>query len=296
MNAWDFSILWQAGQALLSGQSPYSTPFFYYPLPFAYGMAIMALLPQKVSFGLWIAMNLFLLMAAFRKTFWHWLLYVPVLHMLSSGNVDLLFWAMERQMGRHWRGAILGALITLKPQVALLLLPWHILDWLRHDRLVLMRWLVITISLWGAPLVWDPSWVADWLQASPDLTLHTASNSPGLFSLLKIWPGIVIPISVVAVTFFTWGQAQGKETARACALLSSPIGLFYQTMALLGCAPAGMLVPVSLLAAMLSLLSGTFIPFALLPFVVIAWHRYRVFKPENASLTSNHSHPTAHCN
>jgi len=293
MNGWDFSILWEAGRAVLSGQTPYSTAFFYYPLPFAYALAILALLPEKVSFGLWIVVNLLILVAAFRRTFWHWILYAPVLHMLSSGNVDLLFWAMERGLGRHWRGAILGALITLKPQVAVVLLPWHLLDWLRNDRSTLGRWVVLTTLLWTTPLVWHPSWLAEWLRASPDLSLHAASNSPGLFSLLNAWPRLAIPLAIVAAALFAWGQFQGKETARASALLGSPIGLFYQTMAVLGCAPAPLLVPISLLAVVLSVASRTFIPFALLPLAVMAWHCPLVQKLRKERLATGPRRPTS---
>jgi len=287
MNGWDFSILWQAGSAVLGGQNPYSSGYFYYPLPFAYGTAILALLPEQISFGLWIAANLFILVAVFRRSFWHWVFFLPILHMLSSGNVDLLFWVIARGLGRHWRGAVLGALITLKPQVALILLPWHLLDWLKSDRLTLGRWAVITTLLWATPLLWQPSWIAEWTEATPDLSWLTASNSPGLFSLLKVWPHLAIPLSLFAVALFAWGLWQRNEITRACALLTSPVGMFYQTMALLDCAPAVVLVPISLLAAALSLASGTFIPFALVPFAVVAWHWSRARKRPEGSVPSD---------
>jgi len=287
MNGWDFSILWQAGRAVLAGGNPYSSGYFYYPLPFAYGTAILALLPERLSFWLWIAANLLILIVVFRRSFWHWIFFLPILHMLSSGNVDLLFWVMARGLGRHWRGAVLGALITLKPQVALLLLPWHLLDWLRSDRLTLGRWAVITTLLWATPLLWRPSWIAEWTEATPDLSWLTASNSPGLFGSLKVWPFLAIPLALVAVALFAWGIRQRDEIARACALLASPVGMFYQTMALLDCAPAAVLVPISLLAAVVSLASGTFIPFMLLPLAVIAWHMSRARRGPEGSVPSN---------
>jgi hypothetical protein len=272
MNGWDFSILWHAGQAVLAGQSPYSVAFFYYPLPFAYALVTFALLPESVSFWLWVALNVGLLILVFRRRFWTWLFYVPMLHMLSSGNVDFFWWVMERGLGRHWRGAIIGALMTLKPQVAILLLPWHLFDWLRHERSVLARWALLTFLLWAAPLAWDPGWITDWLSATPNLNIQTATNSPGLFSLLKAWPQLLIPVMVCAAAIFLWGIWQENEVVRASAVLASPIGMFYQTMALLGCAPPWLLVPTSLVAAALSIATNTFIPFILIPLAVIAWH------------------------
>lgn len=255
MNGWDFSIIWHAGQAVLAGQNPYSVRFFYYPLPFAYAVATFALLPEPVSFGLWVAVNLLLLIIVFRKRFLLWLLYFPMLHMFSSGKVDFFWWVLERGLGRHWRGAVLGALMTLKPQVAFLLLTWHLFDWLRHDRSVLARWAILTILLWGTPLLWEPGWIGDWLSVTPSLTQHTAGNSPGLFSLLKAWPQLLIPVVVGAAAVFAWGLWQTKEIARASAVLASPIGMFYQTMALLGCASTWLLVPASVTAAALSIMS-----------------------------------------
>jgi len=272
MGGWDFSILWHAGQAVLAGQNPYCVLFFYYPLPFTYALVVFAVLPEQVSFWTWVAVNVALLIVVFRRRFWHWLLFVPVLHMLSSGNFDLLLWTMERGVGRHWRGAFLGALLTLKPQAAFLLLPWHLYDWLRHDRSVLVRWAILTILLWATPLLSQPNWVMDWISVVPRLTQFTFSNSPGLFSLLKAWPQLRIPVAMGALAVFVWGIRQSKEIARAGAVLASPIGLFYQTLALLACAPAWLLVPVSIIAAALTVATQTFIPFTLIPLAVLAWH------------------------
>jgi hypothetical protein len=77
---------------------------------------------------------------------------------------------------------------------------------------------------------------------------------------------------MAALAVFVWGILQSKEIARAGAVLASPIGLFYQTMALLGCAPPWLLVPVSIMAAALTVATQTFIPFTLIPLAVLAWH------------------------
>lgn len=272
MNGWDFSILWAAGQAILHGQDPYGVAHFFYPLPFAYALAGLAWLPLPVAYYLWLAINLGLLVAFFRRRFWQWLLYVPIMHLFSSGQVGFAWWCMERGVGRHWRGAALAALMTFKPEMALWLLAWHLWDWLQHDRRTLLRWAGLTILLWGIPCIWRPGWIADWLHAAPAYGLLSASNAPGIFSLVRLWPAIWPLLAIVALAILVWGIRQREESVRAATMLATPLGLFYSTMALLDCAPAWLLTPASLLAAGLSLLTSTFIPFMILPLVVIAWH------------------------
>jgi hypothetical protein len=274
VNGWDFSILWAGGRAVLEGRDPYGVAFFYYPLPLAYALAVFAILPRSVAFWLWLFTNLGLLVLFFRRRFWQWTLFAPVLHQLSSGQLDLFWWSMERWMGRHWLGAFLGAVITLKPQAALLLLPWHLVDWFRHDRRTLLRWAVLSLLIWGIPMLWRPGWILDWLRAAPAYGLLSASNTPGVFSLLRIFPALWPVLAVLAVAVFVWGQLQSKEVARASAVLSSPVGLFYSTVVLLDCAPAWLLTPLSLLVAGLSILLRNFIPFMALPLAVLGWQIY----------------------
>lgn len=276
MDGWDFSILWSAGRALLEGHSPYTVADFFYPLPFAYFIAFVALLPMPVALGLWQIANVGMMIAALRKRFWQWLLYIPVLHVLSSGQVDLLFWFMARGLGRHWRGALLGALMTMKPHAAMVLLTWHLLDWLRHDRRTLWRWLVLTILLWMPAFIINPNWPGEMMVNVPHSNwLLSVSNTPGIFSLARLVPDLWPLLAVAAVVVFVWGQFQTMPVARACALLAMPIGMFYSTMTLMDTAPAWLLVPLGLIATVLSLLTRTIIPFMAIPLATLAWHYYQ---------------------
>ncbi len=257
---------------MLLHQDPYLVKNFYYPLPFAYLMAPLALLPQWPAFFLWLGVNLVLLFTLLRRRALHWLLYAPVLHQLSSGQIELVLWAMAQVLQTGWKSAMVGALITLKPQAALIYLPWHMIQWWRSDKRTFGWWLVFTALLWALPMLWQPKWLFHWLDAKPDVNVASASNSPGIFSLLSIAPFAWPLVALVGLGIFIWGQWQRKEVARACAVLGSPLGLFYSTMPLLDCAPARWMVPASLAAAGLSLWVKNFIPFASLPILVMLWH------------------------
>ncbi len=192
MNAFDFSVFYVAGMMLLNGQNPYMNPLYFYPFPFTYFCALLALPgydAMPVMFVLWGVLNVALLIHAFGKNFWKWIFFFPFFHLLSSGQVEMIFWSLERHMKPGWRGAILGAFITLKPQTAIILLPWHLVDWLRHDRVTLAKWIGCTALLWGLPLLWRPDWLSTWLVArsSGDGSLiYSASVSNGVFTVLRL--------------------------------------------------------------------------------------------------------------
>jgi hypothetical protein len=171
-------------------------------------------------------------------------------------------------------------LITLKPQAAMIYLPWHMIQWWRSDKRTLGLWVIFTGSLWGFPMLWRPDWLFRWLEATPGVNVASASNSPGLYSLLSVFPSAWLVIVLVGLVLFLWGQTQTREIARACAMLGSPLGLFYSTMPLLDCAPARWMVPASLVAAGISLWLKNFIPFACLPILVLLWQIKQQFKTD----------------
>lgn len=100
MNGWDFSILYAAGVALWNGRDPYSVAEYFYPYPFTFFLALLAFpgaAAEPVMFVVWGIFNLGLLLHRWRWQAWKWLLYFPVLHQFSSGQVELLLWWCERQ-------------------------------------------------------------------------------------------------------------------------------------------------------------------------------------------------------
>jgi hypothetical protein len=293
LNAYDFSINYFAGLLLLHGADPYSNLLYRYPFPFTYFWALMALPGEQampLMFIIWGVINVGFLIYAFRKDFWKWIFYFPVLHELSAGQVELMFWTMERNIKPGWRGAILGALLTMKPQSGLILLPWHLVDWLRHDRPTFIKWLVSTAVLWGLPLLWRPDWIHTWLVGrSGDANLiYSASVSTGIFSVLRLTGQPLTPpfstslliilgiLIVIALIIYIVGQFQPSlEIGKACALFVSPLGLLYTQMTVMGTAPAWLLVPINLLSVALALITGNFVPCLMVPTAVIVWHVWK---------------------
>jgi hypothetical protein len=279
VGGYDFGILWEAGRAVLLGQDPYGVSGFFYPLPVAYFFALLAFMPQQVAFLVWVAFSLFLLGWTLRRRAVAWVLYFPVLHLLSSGQVDLLLWALDFRFRTGWRSALAAAVITLKPQVAFILLPWTLWRWLREDRRTLVIWICLVVVLWAGLLPLDPSWPLRWRAAVPPLSALSRGNAPSLWSLERLFPAGWWVILILAIGVFVWGLFQSRSVCRAAAALANPSGLFYTLLALMETAPPWLLVPISWVAVGLTLWLRVFVPWMLVPLAVILYHRFR--RPSN---------------
>lgn len=273
MAQYDFGIFWRAGRAVCMGQDPYAVAGFFYPLPAAYLFAVLAAVPQPVAYWAWLAFNLGLLVIKLRNRLAGWALYFPLLHFFSSGQVSVLLWVLATSLTSGPLSAAAAAVITLKPQVAFIVLPWTLWHWFRGDKKTLVTWLGLTVALWSVPLLVDPTWPIRWTAAAPHLDLATRGNTPGLWSLEPIVPRLTPFIVVVSAVLFAWGTLQERPIAWATAALANPAGLFYTLTNLMDTAPAWLIVPASWIAVGLSLAFHSFAPWMLLPMLVIAYHR-----------------------
>jgi hypothetical protein len=276
MGGYDFGILWNAGHAVLLGQDPYGVDGFFYPLPVAVFFAPFALLPRQVAFWVWVGLNLVVLGLLLRRRAVAWLLYFPVLHLLSSGQVDLMLWALDYRFHSGWKSALAAAVITLKPQVAFILLPWTLFRWLRKDRRLLVMWVGLVIVLWAGLLPFDPTWPLRWRAAVPPLNAISRGNAPGLWSLERLFPGGWWVILIIAAAVFVWGLFQERPMCRATSALANPSGLFYTLLVFIETVPSWLLVPVSWIAVGLTLWLRVFVPWLLIPLAVIVYHRFRL--------------------
>ncbi|MBN1811552.1 MAG: DUF2029 domain-containing protein [Anaerolineae bacterium] len=275
MGGYDFGVLWKAGQAVLLGQDPYGVNGFFYPLPVAVFFAPFALLPRQVAFWVWVGLNLVVLGLMLRRRAVAWVLYFPVVHLLSSGQVDLMLWALDYRFRSGWKSALAAAVITLKPQVAFNLLPWTLGWWSRKGRRLLVTWVCLVIVLWASLLPFDPTWPLRWRAAVSPLDATSRGNAPGLRNLERLFPERGWVLLILAIVVFVWGLFQKRSVCRAAAALANPSGLFYTLLVLMETAPPWLMVPVSWVAVGLTLWQRVFAPWMLIPLAVILYHQFR---------------------
>jgi hypothetical protein len=81
-----------------------------------------------------------------------------------TGQIDIFFlWLARRIPTRGWKAVLLGALLTLKPLIAFIVLPWFLLQWVIHDRKTLLQWMLVTTALQLSPPLVDLFIYQKWL-------------------------------------------------------------------------------------------------------------------------------------
>lgn len=276
----DFTTFWEIGRALLAGQNPYLIPNSVYPPAALFLFTPFALLPEKVGFVIWLLICCGLYILALRKT--HptlralgWFAYSPALFILAVGQLDILFfWLSTFLEEKGWRAVAAAALLTLKPQLAVFILPWYLLKWLVKDRSKVLAWLACLVGLHLAPLLVDSTLYSKWLGEIGVQGSRYILNSPGIFSLtgqnIPQW-ALAIPAALVAVL----ALRLPREGFVAGLLLAGPVGTWYNGVLLAGSTPWFVLLPASWAAVFLSFLARAPYPFALIPLTVWSWYLLR---------------------
>ncbi|MBN1642162.1 MAG: LysE family transporter [Anaerolineae bacterium] len=173
--AYDAGIYYRAGRAVLTRISPYAVYGFYSPFPMALLWAPLALFPLPVVYAVYVMINVWLL---WRQMGWRMIwavLSFPVLFTLFVGQVDLAFGLVLALLG-----PLAMPLVLMKPQTALVALPWMA----RHvRRRTLSYGLVASVCVLGISFAIRPTWLGEWLQALPTRTDYARRDS-SLFWLL----------------------------------------------------------------------------------------------------------------
>jgi hypothetical protein len=289
MIGWDFSIFWQIGQAVLEGRSPYTVEFSRYPPAAAFLFTIFALLPFTVSFAAWSGINIALTLHGLRRMRLGrkglaWLLYAPLLFNLLTGQLDVVFWwaalflgtgAAQPEPGgwrswRNWAPAAAGAFLTLKPQLALVVLPWFVLRWLRHRRGLVARWVGLCAVLHLLPLCYDLMIYNQWLGALSGVSEMKTGVSAGIFAF-GMWGLPTWLLAALGLALGLWGWFQEEKISRAAMLCAFPLTIWYDDMLLAGRGPALLLVPLSWLAFAAAALAQNSLPLTAIPVATLAW-------------------------
>lgn len=220
---WDFWIFWRIGRAT----DPYSVHGAIYPPPMTLLFRIIGLLPEAYAFYLWTAFNLILLVIMFKRRALLYTLFMPTMFHIATGQVDIIFMWFSTFLKRNdWFAAIAGALISFKPQIAIILLPWHLLRWSRKTQL---GWAALMIGLWGYYLVFHPEMYTQWLGKATGTYNVEVTATPSLFSVFPFGVAVLVSASVLIVTW----RYLSEKAAIAAGVLTMPFGKTYDAVLLL---------------------------------------------------------------
>lgn len=277
---WDFGVYWNVGRAILTGHDPYAVFGSFYPPAATILFAIFALVPFALAYGIWTFGNLIFLArtVGIRKAP-IWLLFYPVLFVIAAGQIDLALVALATFLPRKdWKSVAAAALITLKPQVALLLLPFWLIQWLVADRRRLVAFVGATALVQGWPLLVNPTLYGRWLDR---IFVYgggaaRAGASPGIWSLPVGGTIIAAAAGSLVIGAIVASLRKREWLARSALVLSTPTGHAYDAVALVGSAPAWLLIPLSWLALVAAHAVGSFAPLAVISLASFLWNAGKV--------------------
>ncbi len=199
----DWMIFYQAGRAVWQGISPYEVAGFFNPIQVAWALSLTTWLPFQVWVYGMIGLSFLLLVVLLKKQA-HWaLLSLPFLFGMSMGSLDVLLWVPARLLG-GWG----LSLLTLKPQLALLVAPLQLAAWWREgQQREIKRFFLATLILWGLPTLLQPDWLFTWLRAiftaDQSVRVHWAASLAG-FSALTGHEWAYIGLFAVVLLAFVW--------------------------------------------------------------------------------------------
>jgi hypothetical protein len=275
--------MYRCGLALLAGQNPYALPGAAYPPAMVLLFAVLALLPWGVVLWTVTGLNVMALVALKGRSALLWLFFVPVFHVIASGQVSLFFVLLIPLLWKGgWRAAVAVALFTLKPQLAIVALPFFVVRWMltSEGRWILVKATLISIALLILPLVVRPTVYSEYLAVS---SAATAYKWPGA----GVWNATALPTWALACMGAALGLLGLLTTSyplsKAAMALGAPMFSYYDTVFLMDCGPDWLLVPVSWVALGLSHAVGSFLPFALIPFAALAWTARKEYRWTKAS-------------
>lgn len=272
----DYYVFWLVGRAILTGCNPYAVATSFYPPATVYLFAILALLPLRIGFLLFSGLNgaMFFLMVRKlkQKRKWLWFCFSPAWVTLLTGQLDIFFfWLAGFVATGGWIGVVAATLLTLKPQLAFIVLPWFLWLWIRKDRRMFLRWLALTAALHSFPIILRPNIYTEWASSVSTVVSVRMTQSPGLFSLtnLGIPAWILLAVSIPLVV---WALSKSELMSRTVQVFVLPEGIWYADVFLTGVIPTILLVPVSIISFLLAVLvTHNSFPFMLISSTALAW-------------------------
>ena len=188
MNFVDWRIFYEAAKA----SDPYSVAGYFNPIQVAWVLKWTTFIPFTAWSLAMIGLSILAVFAVCKKST-HWvLLSAPFVSAMSWGSLDALLIAPAFLFG-----GVGLSLITMKPQIAIILIPFKLAEWWRAGKTTeIRRFFMAVAALWGIPVLLRPSWMAEWLAALPTLE----SKAKNAASLASMGSGATWAYSILAVT------------------------------------------------------------------------------------------------
>lgn len=191
----DWFVFYKAGKAVLTGISPYSVKDYFNPIQAAWLLAPTTLIPFRIWVLAMIGISFIAIVVLCGKKS-HWvLLSLPFIFGMTMGSLDVFLWVPARLFG-----GVGLSLLTLKPQLAMIFVPFQLLEWWRDkENDELFRFGISTFFLWTIPTIIHPNWITDWLNALPPLEsrLPDAASLAGFTVITGGWRYYVAAFVVV---------------------------------------------------------------------------------------------------
>lgn len=272
---YDFSLFWEIGKHFFEGGNPYSLGSSYYPPATVYFFVLFSLLPLKVAIAIFTGINSVVFVAIAKKLdkkrWWAWILFPPVMFVIFVGQLDLIFLYLSTFLVNGGIiAALAGSLLTLKPQMAFIALPWFLIRWAKNDRSTLAKWVVLTTIFHGIPLIISPGLYKEWLNNAQGAVSWRMQQSPGVFSLTNL----NVPVSFLAIAALIiagWALFKDYKTSKIAQLMALPAGIWYDSVFVIGTAPYYVMVPVGIASFMLAYFVSNSLPLFFISLVAILW-------------------------
>lgn len=276
MLGYDFSLFWNIGRAVLAGIDPYSVQKSFYPPATLALFTLFGLAPFTIAYALWTGINVILLNKFLRtltaeKTRFLWFIFPSALFVLMAGQLDIFFLYATTLLPKKGLRAALGiVLLTLKPHIALIVLPWYLIQWIQHDRKTLIRAVLLTAFVHALPIVISPTIYSNWFTSMGTQTNWRLTKSSGIFVLTELgvpW-ALIAPIAAVIML---WCLRKAFRTSLAAQFFALPMVLWYDGVILIGTVPLAVLLPAGWVAFITAALLKSSWPLALTSLAALVW-------------------------
>ena len=226
----DFQVYWEAARAVLWGLSPYTVQGFV-----SAPIVAWLFIPLGLIWNVGMAATVFYTVNMIAMGCWAYhdpriqslkgVSFSPLIFLFGMGQIDLLVMVMGL-----WGGVpLLGLMVLVKPQLALVILAWKWTQWGRDERLKNLAMVAGVASAgWLAMGLVHPGWVMEWRAAAPAFQGY---SSDGVSSWATSWS-----VLVAALTFSAFALSNGWKrgsTWWSAAVILNPMSRIYSLVALL---------------------------------------------------------------